>query len=178
MLCDDFTRDELSEFTFAHFAAAMTQTQLDIPLFAQHDGPDFYSKGVLWGGNLAMTTHLLGTPFFPMIEGGIFYVEDIAEHPYRVERMMLQLHMAGVLDKQAAIVMGDFSGYKLAAHDRGYDFDQMLAFLRSQTKTPIFTGLPFGHIKEKVSLWVGKSAKLYANQLGVRLVNTTGNLLV
>ena len=66
--------------------------------------------GTLWGGNLAMLCSLIGTPYLPDIRDGILFVEDINEHPYRVERMLLQLQQVGVLDAQQALVLGDFSG--------------------------------------------------------------------
>lgn len=108
---------------------------------AGHSG--FEAEGVLWGGNLAMTCALLGTPFFPQIEGGILFLEDVGEHPYRIERMLTQLLHAGVLDRQAAILLGDFS-WKQAEGDR-YDMKQVWKWLATRTKTPVITGLPFGH---------------------------------
>ena len=97
------------------------------------------------------------------------FVEDIAEHPYRVERMLLQLHMAGVLAKQKAIVLGSFSAYRLAPQDNGYDFAAMLKFLRSTIATPIITGLPFGHCDDKASLMQGSTARLMVTDAQVRL---------
>jgi muramoyltetrapeptide carboxypeptidase len=60
----------------------------------------------LWGGNLAVLVSLLGTPYFPQVEGGILFLEDVGEHPYKIERMLNQLLLAGVLQKQKAIVWG------------------------------------------------------------------------
>jgi muramoyltetrapeptide carboxypeptidase len=122
--------------------------------------------GKLWGGNLAMLVHLLGTPYFAQIDGGILFIEDINEHPYRVERMLLQLLHAGVLDKQKALVLGDVSGYKLAAFDNGYDFDAMLAYIRSRLPIPVLTGLPFGHIRERCTLPFGAQARLVSDRSG------------
>ena len=61
---------------------------------------------VLWGGNLCVLTSLLGTPYFPAIDKGVLFLEDVNEHPYRVERMLDQLRHAGVLARQKAIVLG------------------------------------------------------------------------
>ena len=110
---------------------------------------------MLWGGNLCTLVHLTGTPFLPRIEGGILFLEDVYEHPYRVERMLLQLHYAGVLDAQSAILLGSFNGYRLLDNDNGYGLDQAIALIRGKTATPILTGLPFGHIRDKVSLPIG-----------------------
>lgn len=168
MLCNDFTRDELRAFTQDQFLQAIHQrkTQLE---FESDQSTEFNLEGTLWGGNLAMICHLLGTEYFPHIEGGILFIEDIAEHPYRVERMLLQLHMAGVLAKQKAIVLGNFSAYRLAPQDNGYDFAAMLKFLRSTIATPIITGLPFGHCDDKASLMQGSTARLSVTDVQVRL---------
>ena len=72
----------------------------------------------------------------PQPKDGILFIEDINEHPYRVERMLLQLLHAGVLAQQKAILLGDFSGYRLNEYDKGYDFDQMLAWLRDHAACP------------------------------------------
>ncbi|MFZ6813263.1 LD-carboxypeptidase [Undibacterium sp. Rencai35W] len=169
MLCDDFTREDLSEFTLTSFFDCVRQQRHTVR-FDSADADDILVSGVLWGGNLAMLTHLTGTPYFPQIEQGILFVEDIAEHPYRVERMMLQLHFAGVLARQKAIIFGNFSAYKLAPHDNGYNFDEMIRYLRSVISVPIITGLPFGHIKDKVSLVVGSQTTLISERGVVELV--------
>lgn len=116
--------------------------------------------GTVWGGNLAMIMSLMGTPYFPRIDGGILFLEDIAEHPFRVERMLLQLMQAGGLDKQRAIVLGDFSGYRLGPNDNGYNFDEMLAYVRATLPVPVLTGLEFGHIARHVTIPFGAQGHL------------------
>jgi muramoyltetrapeptide carboxypeptidase len=117
-------------------------------------------KGLLWGGNLAMLTSLLGTPFLPQIKKGILWFEDVAEHPYKVERMLLQWLHSGILAQQSAIVFGQFSSYKLTPHDKGFKLQTVIDRLRSQLKIPVFTGLPFGHVATKVCLPFGQKASL------------------
>lgn len=131
--------------------------------------PTLEACGRVWGGNLAMLVSLLGTPYFPLIEDGIVFVEDINEHPYRVERMLLQLHHAGVLARQRALILGDFSGYRLAPTDNGYDFDAMLAYLRATLPVPILTGLSFGHIQRRVTIPFGALGRLVSNGDGFTL---------
>lgn len=113
-----------------------------------HSG--FEAEGTLWGGNLSLVCNLLGTPFFPQVQGGILFLEDVNEPPYKIERMMSQLLHAGVLDRQAAILLGDFS-WKQPAGDR-YDMTRVWRWLRSQTRVPIITGLPFGHEARTLTL--------------------------
>ena len=117
--------------------------------------------GVLWGGNLSVLVSLLGTPYFPQIDKGVLFLEDVGEHPYRVERMLTQMLHAGVLARQKAVVLGQFTNFKLVpAHDKGYKLDTVVAWLRSQIKTPVLTGLPFGHVPTKVLLPVGAKVDL------------------
>lgn len=115
---------------------------------------------VLWGGNLAVLTSLLGTPYLPAIEKGVLFLEDIAEHPYRIERMLTQWLHAGILARQKAIVLGQFTQYKLTPHDKGYKLASVVAWLRQQLKIPVLTDLPFGHVPTKVCLPVGASTHL------------------
>jgi muramoyltetrapeptide carboxypeptidase len=117
-------------------------------------------KGTLWGGNLTMLVSLLGTAHWPKIKGGILFVEDVNEHPYRVERHLLHLHQAGVLDAQRAVVLGEFSAWKPSPLDRGFNLKTVVAHLRSVTKTPILTGLPHGHVPTTVMLPVGARVTL------------------
>jgi muramoyltetrapeptide carboxypeptidase len=117
-------------------------------------------KGVLWGGNLTVLCSLLGTAHWPAVKGGVLFLEDVNEHPYRVERLLLQLHQAGVLRQQKAVVLGAFSDWTPSPNDRGYGMKAMLAHLRSVCPTPILTGLPFGHVHPKVTVPVGRKVQL------------------
>lgn len=163
MVCGDFGSTQTSDFTLAHFWQSLTQPEQTVKVQTPQN-PAIEAEGVLWGGNLAMLTHLLGSTYFPQIEGGILFLEDINEHPYRIERMLLQLLHAGVLGRQQAILLGDFSGYRLSEYDNGYDFNAMLAHIRSRVATPILTGLPFGHIADKLTLPVGCRAQLVSQK--------------
>jgi len=158
-LFHDFTAVPSSDFTMKQFAHCLTSPEHSVSGQAEGN-PDIDVSGVLWGGNLTMVTHLFGTPHQPVVEGGILFLEDIAEHPYRIERMLLQMLHAGVLEKQKAILLGDFSGYRLSEYDNGYDFDVMLTFLRSRLDIPVLCGLPFGHIRDKATLAVGAQGHL------------------
>ena len=118
------------------------------------------NDAVLWGGNLAVLTSLLGTPYFPSIRGGVLFLEDVAEHPYRVERMLTQLLHAGVLGQQKAVVLGQFTNYKLTPHDKGFKLQTVVDRLRTHIKAPVLTDLPFGHVATKLCLPVGQQVSL------------------
>jgi muramoyltetrapeptide carboxypeptidase len=117
-------------------------------------------KSMLWGGNLTVLSSLLGSPYFPQVRKGLLFLEDVAEHPYRIERMLTQLLHAGVLGQQRAIILGQFTDFKLVPHDRGYKLATVVDWLRSQLKIPVLTNLPFGHAATKVLLPVGAQAQL------------------
>ncbi|HYE69930.1 MAG TPA: LD-carboxypeptidase [Aquabacterium sp.] len=164
MACDDFGRaDEaggLDEVTRDCFAEAMSG-ELEAVGFRTEAGFDgLQARGTLWGGNLAVLQAMMGTPHWPRVKGGILFVEEVNEHPYRVERVLLQLHQAGVLAAQKAVLLGAVTDYRKSPLDRGYSLKQAVAYLRGISKTPILTGLPFGHVPTKVCLPVGRRVQL------------------
>ena len=176
MLCSDFGRNPICMPTCDYFWQCVTSPShtvyWEIPKNDVGINEDIDVSGTLWGGNLSIFTHLLGTPYFPKIKDGILFLEDVNEHPYRIERMMLQLFYAGVLSGQRAIVLGDFSGVETTGYDNGYNVETMLSYLRSVIPTPILTGLPFGHIERKITLAVGSKANLYSSKMRCTLEMT------
>lgn len=169
MASDDFGREPeaLDEVTEGCFVEAMSGVleAVGFRTAAGFDGLDV--SGRLWGGNLCVVTSLLGTPHFPRIKGGVLFLEDVNEHPYRIERSLLQLHQAGVLDAQKAIVLGQFTDYKKSPLDRGYTLKTAIEYLRSVCSVPILTGLPFGHVPTKVCLPVGRRVTLAVQERDV-----------
>jgi len=155
---DEITRDCFLEAMSGALEAVGFREASGSRTEAGFDGLE--ARGTLWGGNLCIVNSLLGTKYFPRIKGGVLFLEDVNEHPYRVERNLLQLHQAGVLDAQKAIVLGEFSAWRKAPHDRGFSMKTVVAHLRSLTKTPILTGLPFGHVPTKVTMPVGARVTL------------------
>ena len=152
---DDVTRDCFIEAMSGELEAVGFRTE------AGFDG--LSARGVLWGGNLTVLCSLLGTKHMPdakRIKGGVLFLEDVGEHPYRVERALLQLHQAGVLGSQRAVVLGAFSNWKPSPLDRGYTLKSTVAQLRGVSRTPILTGLPFGHVHPKVTLPLGRRVEL------------------
>ncbi|WP_372827130.1 LD-carboxypeptidase [Polaromonas sp.] len=129
-------------------------------LAARADGVFSIKDAVLWGGNLAVLTSLVGTPYFPAVKGGILFLEEVHEHPYRLERMLTTLLHAGVLAQQKAIVLGQFTNYKLVPHDKGFKLATVVDGLQRKIKVPVLMGLPFGHVPTKVVLPVGQKVTL------------------
>lgn len=171
MALDDFGRDDeaggVDDVTRDCFVEAMAG-ELEAVGFRTEAGFDGLAlRGRLWGGNLSMLCSLLGTKHWPAVKGGVLFLEDVNEHPYRVERCLLQLHQAGVLARQKAVVLGAFSAWKASPLDRGYGLKAVVAHLRATTGTPVLTGLPFGHVHPKVSLPVGSAVQLVVQRRDV-----------
>ncbi len=173
---DDFGRrddeggtDEVTVGTFVEAMAGELEA-VGFRTAAGFDGLDV--TGPLWGGNLTVLVSLLGTRHWPgrRTRGGVLFLEDVNEHPYRIERMLLQLHQAGVLDAQRAVLLGDFGGFRPSPLDRGFGLKDAVAHLRSVTRTPIVGGLPFGHVpRTKVCLPVARRAQLVVDGRNVWL---------
>ena len=171
LLAVDFGRDNLDSFAEQHFWMAVSRPSHRIDDIACAHGYDPRRiDGTLWGGNLSLLAHLVGTPYFPDIDGGILYVEEISEEPYAVERMFFQLYHAGVLGRQRALVLGDFHDCVPTNPARyPYSMDEVIESLRALLPFPVLTDLPFGHIPRKVTLPCGAPGTLTVRQDGYGL---------
>jgi muramoyltetrapeptide carboxypeptidase len=182
MLNYDFGRIEDNQvvapdpFMWAHFQRAVQERSLNAQVNINQPLSALGSKtktttGMLWGGNLTVLTSLIGTPYFPaeqQYQNGILFLEDVNEHPYRIERMLMQLLDAGILAKQSAILMGGFSAYRLYDNDRGYSLQAAFEAIRSRLpdSIPILTDLPFGHQPNKLTLPVGAIIEIEGSDAG------------
>jgi muramoyltetrapeptide carboxypeptidase len=107
-----------------------------------------------------MLASLLGTPFMPRVRDGLLFLEDVNEPAYKIERMLLQLLHAGVLQRQSAVLLGQFDPITRMPNDNGFDLATVIERLRGVCKIPLYTGLPFGHVARKLTLPVGGHARL------------------
>ncbi|CAH2804923.1 MAG: Muramoyltetrapeptide carboxypeptidase (EC [uncultured Paraburkholderia sp.] len=168
MLMSDFGAENISEFTMQHFWSALTKPTMTVTSSVpQAQSADV--SGMLWGGNLAVLSALIGTPYMPPVQGGILFLEDVNEQSFRIERMLYQLHLSGILSQQQAVIFGDFSGSKAFDYDNGYDLHTMIEQIRSVIRIPVITGLQFGHVPNMLTLPVGTDAHLVANTHGFKL---------
>ena len=158
---DDIMQDTFQDLALGQNEGAGWRLPLRDTRALTHRPDGFWAKkATLWGGNLSVLTSLIGTPYFPDISGGILFLEDLAEHPYRIERMLTQWLHAGILARQKAIVLGAFTHYTLSSHDAGFQINTVVDRLRQQLKVPVLTGLPYGHVATKVCLPFGAQAQL------------------
>ncbi|HEX7340915.1 MAG TPA: muramoyltetrapeptide carboxypeptidase [Rhodanobacteraceae bacterium] len=165
MLAYDFGGQTVSGFTMDAFWGTLRTSARVVRWQARPEGA-VNAMGTLWGGNLAMVCSLLGTPYLPDVGRGILFLEDVFEPVYRIERMLYQLKLAGVLDRQRAILLGDFSACRTDEYDPAYDFAALVRELRRLTDVPVVTHLPFGHCRDKLTLPIGARARLRVDGAG------------
>lgn len=170
-LLADLGAEPAPAFTWEHFWSTLTSDSCTATWPGAGEA-DVDVQGMLWGGNLAVLCSLLGTPYFPAIEGGILFVEDLGEPPFRIERLLYQLQLAGVLSRQRALVLGDFHACRPGPRDNGYDLDAAFAQLARIAGIPVIHGLPHGHAARQLTLPFGGQARLRVDGGQARLTCT------
>jgi muramoyltetrapeptide carboxypeptidase len=126
------------------------------------------AAGPLTGGCLSSLVALLGTPFAVETDGAVLFLEDVAERPYRLDRMLTQLRLAGKLERVAAVVLGSF-----ADCDGTLEGDVAAAVFReffADVPYPVVAGFPAGHLSENLPLIFGVPVRVDADALRVETV--------
>ena len=181
MLYSEFGKTNPDQISCQHFVEALTNPKLQIevavdhaaqaksPIITQPKSLTNNVTGIIWGGNLSVVSALAGSDYLPQPKGGIVFLEDTGEQPYRVERMLYSLYLAGAFKHQQAIVLGAFSGTGEDSYDDRYDMSQVIAQLQRITQLPVLTGLPFGHVARKHSFPLGAECTLAPTSQGYRI---------
>jgi muramoyltetrapeptide carboxypeptidase len=130
------------------------------------------ASGRLLGGNLTVLTALMGTPYFPSFDGAILFIEDVDERPYRVDRMLTQLALGGILRRVAGVVFGQCSRCTDGDNPMlgGFTLSDVLDQHLTPLGIPAFEGLLVGHIPDQFSLPVGIRAEMDATAGTVRML--------
>lgn len=134
------------------------------------------AEGLLAGGNLALLSALAGTPFAPDLHGAILLLEDVREDVYRVDRMLRQLLLAGMLDGVRGIAFGQLTECPAADSTPSRTLDIVLAELADLLHVPCIAGLPAGHVDSQWTLPLGAMAALDvgSSRLDVHMERLTG----
>lgn len=129
------------------------------------------ARGRLLGGNLTVLCALMGTPWLPDFSGAILFIEDVEEAPYRIDRMLTQLTLAGVLGKVAGVVFGQCSSCTASGPSYGgFTLSQVLEQHLAPLGVPAFQGAMFGHVANQFSLPVGIPAEIDAAAGTIRIL--------
>ncbi|MEP6618565.1 MAG: LD-carboxypeptidase [bacterium] len=121
------------------------------------------AEGRLVGGNLSLLSALAGTPFVPDYSGAILVLEDVGEQTYRIDRMLRQLALTGVLDRVAGIAFGHFTSGTDAGDTSSVPLDDILAEAAELAAVPTVCGVPLGHIDDQWTIPLGAMAELDAD---------------
>lgn len=121
------------------------------------------AEGKLLGGCLSVIASLMGTGYVPDTSGALLFLEDVNEAPYRVDRMLTQLRMAGVFDRVAGVVFGQFEGCEPEREEEG-TVDDVLRDFSVSVSVPVFLGLPYGHGEGRRVLPIGLRATVDASR--------------
>jgi muramoyltetrapeptide carboxypeptidase len=121
------------------------------------------AEGPLAGGNLSLLQCLIGTPYFPDLDGALLFLEDVNEDLYRIDRMLAHLRMIGALARLAGVVVGRFTGLKRHMNDGALGVDEVLDHYLGPLGVPVAHGVPIGHIDDQWTLPLGVRARFDAN---------------
>ncbi len=130
------------------------------------------ASGPLIGGNLTVLASLVGTPYLPSFEGAILFLEDTGEAQYRIDRMLMQLSLAGILGRVAGVVFGQCTDCVAQNFSsiNGFTLSEVLAQHLTPLGVPAFQGALFGHVPDQFSMPVGIRAEIDATAGTIRML--------
>jgi muramoyltetrapeptide carboxypeptidase len=142
--------------------------EADEPVSVMRQGK---SVGVLLGGNLALITAIMGTPYIPTFDDALLYIEDIGEEPYRVDRMLTQAWHSGVLGRCRGLLGGKFTdcGPKDPTKPT-LTLDQVFQETADALSIPYIANLPFGHESKKMTIPLGIRARMDTQRKSVEYI--------
>ncbi len=152
---------DLPEAEHRHLARLLTAPE-PMTLKAQVTIRGGRAQGPLVGGCLSVIAPMVGTPYLFVPEGAILLLEDVSEAPYRIDRMLTHLRLAGVLARVAGVAVGDMVGCQ-PPRDGEQSVEDVLAERLGDLGVPAVRGLPFGHGRTNLALPLGADAVLDAD---------------
>jgi muramoyltetrapeptide carboxypeptidase len=161
----------MDAFTERAFWNMLSRPKESMRLF-QFRGDDVIApgscEGRLIGGNLAVLLSLIGTKYEPDWKGTILFLEDVGENVYKIDRMLLQLRMGGVLGKIAGVLLGSFSSIPIETPNR--DLIEVFKEYFQPLRIPVVWNVPFGHTMPKITLPMGAQLRIETTAGNVRVL--------
>ncbi|MFC4620038.1 LD-carboxypeptidase [Camelliibacillus cellulosilyticus] len=130
------------------------------------------ATGEIVGGNLALICALLGTPYELDTKGKLLFLEDIGEEPYRIDRMLTQLTLAGKLDDAAGFILGSWTDCESEEEPGGFSVMDVFQNILKPLGKPTIYNVAAGHCDTKISLPLGVQAKLDATNQTLTLLES------
>ncbi len=176
-------RSDWNDFSAVHFKALVMQAEAPLLCSAAVNNADAAAEsrittlrggraqGPLQGGNLAVLCSLVGTPYLPRLDGAILFLEDVNEYIYRVDRLLSTLMLSGALARVAGVVLGGFTNCLPSEGSFGtLTLDEVFDDYFGSLGVPVLRGLPFGHVKRKLTFPLGVRAELDGDAGSLRLL--------
>jgi muramoyltetrapeptide carboxypeptidase len=134
------------------------------------------ATGLLMGGNLSLVAALTGTPYALEPEGKIVFLEDVNEEPYRVDRMLTQLRLAGVFERCEGVVLGSWTHCEAEDPERSLTLLQVFNDVIAPAGKPVLMGFPAGHCLPTLSLPLGVKVVVDADEGTLRVTEAATSL--
>lgn len=134
-------------------------------------------EGELIGGNLAILSHIVGSPSDLNTENKILFIEDIGEYKYNIDRMLMQLKRAGKLEQLSGFIVGKFTDIKDTTIPFGQDINELIADKIKEYNYPVCFDFPVGHVPENFALKSGARYTLTVTGSKVNLSETDSGLI-
>jgi len=155
---DPYTEENFWRLLTSTKKIGVLKNPIDEPLKILKHGK---AHGQLLGGNLSLLASLMGTPFLPKLRSSILFLEDVEEAPHRIDRMLVQLLNAGVLQELAGLVFGKFTNCNPANPSEPHlTIDQIQKEYAEKIRCPIIANFQYGHIQRKLTIPIGLQTTL------------------
>ena len=128
------------------------------------------ATGALIGGNLTVFCSLLGTPYWPSCSGKILFLEETHEEPYRIDRMLNSLRLAGVFDEISGVVFGQFNDCNAEKPLESFTLEEVVRHQLKGYSFPVIWGAPIGHVKDKWTVPIGAQVTMNTDELSLKLM--------
>lgn len=164
-------------FTTEYFKKGVfNATLLEIELPKTPESKRLFSKpgiaqGALVGGNLCVFTSMLGSPYFPDCKNKILVLEEIGEEPYRIDRMLTSLRLAGVFQQISGLILGKFTDCTPESPQQSFTLEQVLKMHFEEVSFPVLYNPRIGHTQDHCTLPLGISLELNADLGTIRYLN-------
>jgi muramoyltetrapeptide carboxypeptidase len=127
------------------------------------------AEGILMGGNLSIVFSLLGTDDALHFDGGILFLEDLAEQLYHLDRMFFALKKTGALAKIKGLIIGGMTDLEDTDNPTGFTIDDIVSHHFKYSKIPICYNFPIGHFADNRSVIVGAKVQLKVDETATEL---------
>ena len=160
-MAKDFSEEGAASLSVLYTKAAVSGKDLNYTIPVEYPILNRLGKttGTLFGGNLSVYTSLLGSNYIKIPRNGILFIEDIGEQPYRIDRMIYQLKIAGVFNKIKGLIVGQFTEYEEDNKMYSSLYDSILSAVK-EFDFPVCFGFPVGHTKINLPIVIGAKATL------------------